>query len=517
MALVDSLARIDEIVKRDDIRGIYPQNLDDRVASALGRSLCESFMRGAAVPPVNVVVGHDMRPSGPLLAAALCRGLEAGGCRPIQMGLAGTELVGFLPAKYQDVIDGGVIVTASHNPKEYNGFKFFGRAGLPLPLAAGLGVSVPENEMQRVAVGLKKWLVPERLCWEEFAPDYVQTAIQRGGCDFQKATEGAARPFRVAVEAGNGMGGPIMAEVAKAIPQFQWTLSNEVPDGSFPIIVPNPLDARYQQMMSRLIKQSRSDVGMCFDGDADRVAIADENGQMASSPMVATLIGQKLRRIHGSRLRIAHNLVCSWMIADTLGDRNNVTGDGPTVLTPVGYGKIKAIMHNDPSIAFGAEHSGHYMFRDFWCADSGMLAGLLMLELAAELHSQGATLSQVLAPLREKYFESGEINFLLPPGRPATAVIEEAVKKFRDEAVRIFVVTPQGCRRVESYPPAGVELAVPDVRLEAEHWWFCLRTSGTEAEAGEVLRLYLEACGDKGLMERKRDALVELVGPQLRM
>ena len=186
-------------------------------------------------------------------------------------------------------------------------------------------------------------------------------------------------------------------------------------------------------------------------------------------------------------------------------------------MTPVGYGKIKAIMYDDPQIAFGAEHSGHYMFREFWCSDSGMMAGLLMLELTAELHAEGRPLSDILAEPRGRYFESGEINFELPPDRRAEGVIEEATRRFSDEIQRIYVVADDRCRLVESYPPQGLELSVADVRAEARDWWFCMRKSGTEGGAGDLLRLYVEACGDRELMQSRRDALVEMVGPDLRV
>ncbi|MCK4374893.1 MAG: hypothetical protein KAX19_06165, partial [Candidatus Brocadiae bacterium] len=256
---------------------------------------------------------------------------------------------------------------------------------------------------------------------------------------------------------------------------------------------------------------------MCFDGDADRVAMADETGQMISPPTVAALVGKRVRQKLGQDQKIAHNLACSWVVADTLGDRNNVTGEGPTVITPVGYGKIKAIMYGDPAIAFGAEHSGHYMFREFWCADSGMLAGLLMLELAAELHAQGRTLSSLLEGPRRRYCESGEINFQLPPERPGDEVIGRATRELADEVRRLYVVAGDHCRLVDAYPPAGLELSVSDVRAEAENWWFCMRKSGTEAGAGDLLRLYVEADGDRALMEQKRDGLVQMIGPELRI
>lgn len=517
MPLSEFLDRVDKVIKRDDIRGVYGEDIDGDFAYNLGLALADTLGEGTAVQPVNVVVGHDMRLSGPVLAEALCTGLDDGGCRSIMMGLVGTELVGFLPARYSDIIDGGVMITASHNPKNNNGFKFFGRNGMPLPLAARIEPPRPANEMQRLALGIKKRQVPTRLNWQDFTPDYIRTAIEKGGCDFQQAAAGAAEPLRVAVEAGNGMGGKIMKEFANIAPQFQWTFCHEAPDGNFPVVMPNPLMADYQKMVSDLVLRTDSHVGICFDGDADRVAICDESGRMISPPLLAAVIGRRLRKKLGAEARTAFNLASSWVVADSLGDRRDVLAGADALMTPVGYGKIKAIMYDDPQIAFGAEHSGHYMFREFWCTDSGMLAGLLTLELTAELHSQGKTLSSILEEARSRYCESGEINFQLPPGRPGEEIIKQAAREFSGEIRRLYVVVNDRCRLVDSYPPPGVELSVADVRAEADNWWFCMRKSGTEAGAGDLLRLYVEADGDRGLMEQRRDALVELVGPELRI
>ncbi len=517
MPLNDFFRKVDAVIKRDDIRGIYGVNIDRQFAYNLGLLLAESFMGNTAVQPTNVVVGHDMRVSGPVLAAALAQGLDDGGCRPIRLGLAGTELVGFLPSKYRDEIDGGIIITASHNPRDNNGFKFFGRGGRPLPLAGQEEPPLPEDELARIALGLRKQAVPERLGWEEFAPDYVQTILKRARCDFASATGDAREPMRVAVEAGNGMGGRILREFAKIAPGLEWTFSNDTPDGNFPVIIPNPLNAEYQGMVADLVQRTGSHVGICFDGDADRVAVADENGRMISPPLLAALVGRRLRERFGPEERIGFNLACSWVIADSLGERDEVLGQSGVQMTPVGYGKIKAIMYDDPDIIFGAEHSGHYMFRNFWCTDSGMMAGILVLELAAELHSRGKPLSSILEEPRNTYFESGEINFELPAGRPAEDVIRQATEQFADEIKRIYVVSDDRVRLVDAYPPEGLELSVSDVRAEAGDWWFCMRKSGTEGGAGDLLRLYLEASGDRALMENRRDALVDMIGPELKI
>jgi phosphomannomutase len=517
MALSEFLSKVDGVIKRDDIRGVYGENIDSEFAYDLGLALAETFLGCTAVDPVNVVVGHDMRLSGPVLAESLCAGLDDGGCRSVRMGRAGTELVGFLPARYSDVIDGGIIITASHNPRDNNGFKFFGRGGRPLPMAAEEAPPCPEDPVRRMALSIKKRQVPARLSWDDFAPDYIRTVVERAGCDFEAALSGAPSPLRVAVEAGNGMGARILREFAAAADGFEWRWAHDVPDGAFPVIIPNPLEADYQAMLRELVLATESHVGVCFDGDADRVAMCDEQGRMLSPPQLTALVGRRLRRKLGSDVRIAFNLASSWVVADTLGDRSRVLGGEGAVMTPVGYGKIKPIMYGDPQIALGAEHSGHYMFREFWCADSGMMAALLMLELVAELHAEGKPLSSVLEQMRERYCESGEINFQLPPERPGDEEIAAAVGRFSDQIERLYVVSNDRCRQVDAYPPQGMELSVSDVRAECEDWWFCMRKSGTEAGAGDLLRLYVEAVGDRALMERKRDALVEMVGPGLRV
>ncbi len=516
MALSDFTERIDSVIKRDDIRGVYGENINTETARVLGENLADIFREATAVHPVNVVIGHDMRLSGGVLASALAEGLSQGGCRPISLGLAGTELVGFLVAHYSEFIDGGIIITASHNPADNNGFKFFGRKGLPLPVACELPAPLPKVPLERLALGMKKAKIPSRLHWDDFAPDYIKTAVGKGQLDFDKASEGATDRLRVVVEAGNGMGGRITREFAKLAPQFEWFFSNETPDGRFPITVPNPLQPAYQKMVAERVQEHAAHVGMCFDGDADRVALADENGDIISPPLLATLIGKKLREKLGPDCIIAHNMVCSWAVADTLGDRREVLGDAGTFITPVGYGRIKPIMFNNQDIAFGAEHSGHYMFRDFYTADSGMLAGLIVLELAAELHAAGRTLSSELAELRERYQESGEINFEMPASRPTDKVIEEAIDTFESDAKRIYGVAEEGVKPIKKFPPKFKQ-AVSDVRVECDDWWFCLRKSGTEGSGGGLCRLYVEAVGDKQLMEQKRDELVNLIGEQYRM
>lgn len=512
MSLQEWLEKIDSVVKRDDIRGIAGETITPEFAFNLGRSVAALFMEQTAVHPVNIVVGHDARRSGPMLARALCDGLALEGCRPIELGVAGTEVVGFMPAKYSDVIDGGVIITASHNPREYNGFKFFGRQGQPLPLARTLPVPAPEGELQRVTLGAKKGMIPNRLDWDNFAGDYAATVVEKSGVDFRSLAKKCKRPLKVLVEAGNGVGGIIARMIARHAEGLDWAFSHDNPDGLFPVVVPNPLTSAYQEVATAAIRAAGADVGLCFDGDADRATIFDEQGRMIPPSIITALAGQKLRERGGEDEKIAHNLATSWCVADLLGDRNNVLGDGPTVITPVGYGKIKPLMFEMPAIAMGAEHSGHYIFRDFWRADSGMMVAVILLELALEALAEGRKVSDLWTPIDAKYFNSNEFNFQLDPGDPARNYIEQAAKKHEAHAKQILVVSEGRCVKVNTYPPPGVDLEVDDVRIEFKDWWFVMRRSGTEAEKGDILRCYVESTDSREHTENVKAEFVKMAG-----
>jgi phosphomannomutase len=515
---IEELARrIDSVVKRDDIRGIAGDTITGELAFNLGRAFARLIRSRTAVRPVNIAVGHDARRSGPMLSLAFCSGVTEEGCRPILMGLAGTEVVGFMAAKYAEIIDGGVIITASHNPREYNGFKFFGRQGQPLDLAGKLAVPDPEKELTHLALSMKKAAIPLRLPWRRFAPDYARTILERSGADFRSAARGLRKPLKVAVEAGNGVGGVIAREIAALCPHFEWTFSHDNPDGSFPVTVPNPLTHSYQELVRTLVAERKPDVVLCFDGDADRAAVFDEKGEMVAPSIITTLVGTLLRKRLGADVKIAHNLPSSWCVADTLGDRDKVLGDGPTVMTPVGYGKIKPLMFEMPEIAMGAEHSGHYMFREFWRADSGMMCAVLMLEIAAQARGEGRRLSRLCAPFLKKYFPSRENNFQLAPSESAQGYIAQAVAEMGKGAKHIYVVSDGRCRDVNGYPPEGVAMDVSDVRVEFEDWWFCMRASGTEKEKGEILRCYVESVGKGVRAEHALKRIAKMVGPEKRL
>lgn len=511
MSIEEIIRQIDSAVKRDDIRGIAGVSITPKFGFDLGRAFAALIRKRTAVWPVNIVVGHDARRSGPSIAMAVCSGISEEGARPILLGLTGTEVIGFLCAKYSDVIDGGIIITASHNPREYNGFKFFGRQGQPMDLAQRFEPPCPKAELQWLALSAKKSAVPLRMPWSSFAPDYARTILDRSGVKLRPA-RGRGKPIRVAVEAGNGVGGVLMREIARLCPEPDWLFSHDNPDGSFPIAVPNPMTSTYQKIVKQLAEETQPDVILCFDGDADRAAVFDEKGDMIAPSICTTLVGQTLRSRLGGNAKIAHNLPSSWCVADTLGERSSVLGEAGTVLTPVGYGKIKPIMFDMPDIVLGAEHSGHYMFREFWRSDSGMMCAVIMLELAIEARARGQTVSEVCRPFRDKYFPSGEHNFQLAPAESAKDFIARAVQSFGDKARCMYVVSDGRCVPVTDYPPEGVKMDVNDVRVEFDDLWFCMRSSGTEKEKGEILRLYVESVGKPDKMQRLLADVIQMVG-----
>ena len=512
MSISQIIEQIAGAVKRDDIRGVFGETITCDFAFSLGRAFGEFLKQHTLIKPVNVVVGHDARRSGPMLALAFQKGLAVSDCRAIMLGMSGTEQVGFLPAKYPDVIDGGVMVTASHNPRQYNGFKFFGRRGQPLDLARTFEAPAPETELQKLALSVKKRMIPARLPWEDFAVDYARTVLEKSGVD-TLVEAGDATRIKVAVEAGNGVGGIICREVAELLPCFDWVFSHDTPDGNYPLVVPNPLKADYQAIARDLVKRSSADIALCFDGDADRTMIFDENGDMIPTSVVTALVGRQIQKRFGQNARIAHNLPSSWCVADTLGDRNRVGEDGLTLLTPVGYGKIKPLMFEMPEIALGAEHSGHYMFSDFWCADSGMMCAAIMVQLAEAAAGSGKKLSDIYRPISQRYFNSGEFNFQLPPDEPARQYIEQFASERMHDATQMFVVSEGRCCKVNEYPPSGIELEVDDVRVEFDDWWFVMRRSGTEAEKGDILRCCVESTKSREKVEKIIEDIAKMVGP----
>jgi phosphomannomutase len=446
------------IVKAYDIRGVVPDELDEEVARAVGGAVVEVL--DVFDGPGSVVVGHDMRPSSGPLVQAFADGVTARGANVIHIGLASTDQLYFasgwlgLP---------GAMFTASHNPAQYNGIKLC-RAG-----AAPVGQDTGLAQIRELAEADAFDTADVRGSQEyrDVFPDYAE--YLRGLVDLS-----GLRPLTVVVDAANGMAGHTIPSVLdmpglRVIPLF-FEL-----DGSFPNHEANPIEPENLRDLQAAVIEHGADIGLAFDGDADRCFVVDERGEpVAPSTLTALIAVRELERAPGSS--IVHNLITSRAVPEIVREHG-----GTPIRTRVGHSFIKQTMAETNAL-FGGEHSGHFYFRDFWRADSGMLAALHAL--AALGHEpEGTTLSSLLASY-ERYAASGEINTMVADQAATMAAVHNA-----------FADRP------------GVTLDHLDgLTVEHADWWFNLRPSNTEP----LIRLNAEAT-DRPTMESVRDEVLGLV------
>ena len=440
------------IFKAYDIRGVVPGELNEEVAEAVGAG----FARLTGAP--SLVVMHDMRTSSPMLAEAFARGASAQGADVIAAGLGSTDMLYYASGSLGIP---GAMITASHNPPKYNGIKLCLAGAKPVGADTGLaqlrelasrGVPAPTG-----AVGA--------ITGRDLLPAYashLKTLVDLS----------SIRPLTVVVDAGNGMAGHTVPEVAKGVPVTLVPLYFEL-DGTFPHHEANPIDPANLADLQRAVLANRADVGLAFDGDADRCFVVDERAEIVSPSALTALIAvRELAREPGAT--IIHNLITSRAVPEIVAEHG-----GNPVRTRVGHSFIKARMAETGAI-FGGEHSGHFYFRDFWYADSGMLAALHLL---AALGGQPRPLSELLAGFR-RYVSSGEINSEVSDQQAATADVRRA-----------FAARP------------GVRMDELDgLTVAADGWWFNLRPSNTEP----LLRLNVEASDEAALAE-VRDEVLRIV------
>ena len=431
------------IIKAYDVRGTVPDQLDANFARALGAA----FVR--VVGATKVVIGRDMRESGPGLVAAFAQGATAQGADVIDMGLASTDALYFASGHLGIP---GAMVTASHNPAEYNGFKLCRAAAAPVGQDTGLAdirdlmaTGVPDFSGDPGSVQAVN-LIPE---YAKFLRELVDIST--------------IRPLRVVVDAGNGMAGytvPAVLLSEAGLPALPLSLDEmyfEL-DGSFPNHEANPIDPDNLRDLQAEVLLMGADIGLAFDGDADRCFIVDERGELVSpSAMTALIAERELRRVPGSS--VIHNLITSRAVPEVI-----TAAGGTPIRTRVGHSFIKDAMARTGAI-FGGEHSGHFYFRDFWRADSGMLAAMHVLAALGNAPTE-VTVSDLMAPY-SPYAASGEINSIV---HDHAAVMAEVRSAF------------------SSRP--GVQLDELDgLTVSGSDWWFNLRPSNTEP----LLRLNVEA------------------------
>jgi len=459
---VPGLSRLDlsSIVKAYDVRGVVPDQLDAGVARAIGAA----FVRvvGVTGSPgssgCQIVVGQDMRPSSPELVAAFADGATSQGADVIDIGLASTDLLYFASGSLGLP---GAMFTASHNPAQYNGIKLCRAGALPVGQDSGLTeirelaeTGVPDHDGPPGSVTTRDLLTA-------YAEHLRSLVDLRGN-----------RRLKVVVDAGNGMGGHTVPTVLSGLPVDLVPMYFEL-DGTFPHHEANPLDPANLVDLQERVRAEKADIGLAFDGDADRCFVIDERGEPVSPSAVTAMVAvRELARHPGGT--VLHNLITSRAVPEIVREHGGVP-----VRTRVGHSFIKAEMAATGAV-FGGEHSAHYYFRDFWSADTGMLAALHVLSALGE---QDEPLS-VLGAGFERYTASGEINSVVADQSAAVARVRE---------------------RYAARPEVTVD-DLDGMTVQAPDWWFNLRASNTEP----LLRLNVEA-GDRAMMGTLRDDVLAIV------
>jgi phosphomannomutase len=447
---------LEQIIKAYDIRGLVPEQLDESIARELGAAFVR-FLRAE-----RIVTGYDMRDSSPGLAAAFAAGANSQGADVVDVGLASTDML-YFAAGSLDVP--GAMFTASHNPARYNGIKLCRAGAAPVGQDSGLA-----DIRTLVEDGVPAYDGPHgSVSQRELLGDYSAylKSLVPGIRDI--------RGLKVVVDAGNGMGGLTVPEVFDDLPLEVTDLFFEL-DGSFPNHEANPIDPANLRDLQAKVREVGADLGLAFDGDADRCFVVDERGEIVSPSALTALIGSReLEREPGAT--VIHNLITSRAVPEIVREHGGVP-----VRTRVGHSFIKATMAETGAV-FGGEHSGHFYFRDFWRADSGMLAALHVL---AALGSQAGTLSDLLAQF-SRYADSGEINSEVAD---ATAALLAVREWFADRA------------GVTIDDLDGMTVELPDGS------WFNLRASNTEP----LLRLNVEAPDDDAVA-KLRDEVLTIIRP----
>ena len=440
---------LDRIFKAYDVRGVVPDDLDANIARRIGAA----FAAWTKLPAI--LLGRDSRISSPELAAAITEGATSVGVDVVDLGLASTDLVYFasgsldLPA---------VMLTASHNPKDYNGLKFCMPGARPVGEDSGLREIRAIVERDDVPPATAKGTVSQRDLLEPYT-EHVLSFVDAS----------VMRPMTVAVDTANGMGGLVVPAVMARLPVTLHHLYAEL-DGTFPNHPADPLDPENQKDLKASVLEHHADVGLAFDGDADRVFLVDEKAEDVSGSLLTALVARAmLRQEPGAK--IVHNLICSWIVPESIRAEGGVP-----IRTRVGHSFIKQVMAETGAI-FGGEHSGHYYFRKNYRADSGLIAAVVAL---GELSSAEGALSDVLAPFR-KYFDSGEINSRVDDPKGKIEAIAVALKDGRQDRLD------------------GLTVEYPD-------WWCNVRPSNTEP----LLRLNIEATTAE-LLARKTEMMLDLI------
>jgi phosphomannomutase len=444
------------IFKAYDVRGLYPQEVNEDAARLIGRGFV------AYLKARRIAVSRDMRLSSPSMAAAFIEGARAQGADVVDYGMMGTDMLYYAVAR--DEHDGGVQITASHNPKEYNGIKMVRKEAFPLSGDSGIGDIRDMIAKDQLPPPAAK---PGSLTTANVIDDYIQHVLSFIDLSIMQR-------FNVVLDAGNGMGGLVAPLLFKHIPTKKLTTLCFEVDGTFPNHEANPLIEENRRDITERVIAEKADIGIAWDGDADRVFFLDGDGEFVAGDFVTALLAEAFLIKHPGA-KIVYDVRASYAVKDTAAKYGS-----EALMNRVGHAFFKRRMREDNAI-FGGEVTGHYYFRDNFYADNGFIPALLILELMSR---KGQTLRELLAPLREKYFISGEINTKVADMRKAEEKINGLSAKYQAGKV---------------YTMDGVSAEFPD-------WHFNVRGSNTEP----MLRLNLEATTQK-MMEEKRDEVLAFI------
>jgi phosphomannomutase len=447
------------IFKAYDIRGLYGEEMDEGTAHDIGRAFVRVLagLRGKPAGELRVGLGRDMRLTAPKMAAELRDGMIFEGATVVDAGMVATEMLYHLVGSRD--LDGGAMVTASHNPKAYTGVKLVREGALPLSgdagigevkatIEAGLGDALGGGELEEVDI------------WDEYrahALSFIDPST--------------VRPMKVVVDGGNGMGGPMIGPILEKLP-LQLEEMYFVPNGEFPDHEPNPLLEENRAMIMERVRSTGADLGIAWDGDADRCFFIDGSGEFCDGDFICALLARSILAKNPGAT-ILYDPRSSRAVPDLVAAEG-----GRSDLSRVGHAFFKARMREEDA-AFGGEVSGHYYFRDFWNADSGTIPALLMLEL---LSKEGRTIGELMEEFRSKYFISGEIN-----------------SEVADQAGKLNEIR-------ERYADGKIS-ELDGVSVDYEDWHFNVRPSNTEP----LLRLNLESLVSREDMERRRDEVLGLI------
>ena len=440
---------LDTIFKAYDVRGVYPDEIDEDVARRVGNAFA------VFTSAERMVVARDMRPSSVPLSAAFIEGATLAGASVVDAGLASTDLIYFAAGRLDAP---GAMFTASHNPAQYNGIKLCRAGAAPVGQDTGLNqikAAVAEGRLERAAT-------PGTVTQQDLVGDFADHVRSFVDVD-------SLRPMTVVADTANGMGGLVVPRVFDGLP-FDLTILFPELDGTFPNHPADPIQAENLLDLQAAIREKQADVGLAFDGDADRVFLVDDEAQPLSGSLTTSIVAKGILADHPGET-VVHNLICSRAVPDIIREMG-----GTPVRTRVGHSFIKAVMAETGAI-FGGEHSGHYYFRDNWRADSGIIAALVVL---AQLAKAGVTLSELRKPF-ERYAASGEIN-----------------TKVADQKASMEKVAA-------AYPDAPKD-TLDGLSVDAGDFWFNVRPSNTEP----LLRLNLEA-NDAETCARATDEVLALI------